>query len=76
MTCKEKYEEAIRHLAENHCVLVDCKEIKEPSYCPFLESDMDMTCEKCWDWYMTDGSWWNREYEPDPDRKWKEMHGE
>lgn len=75
MTDKEKYEEALQHLADNHCVLVDTKDIREPSYCWFLD-DEDMTCEKCWAWYIESGSWWNHEREPDYDRKWKEMHGE
>jgi hypothetical protein len=75
MTDKEKYEQAITHLAENHCAMVDAREIKEQSYCPFL-FDESLTCEDCWRWYLEEGSWWDREIEPDPDRKWKEMHGE
>lgn len=73
MTKEELLEEAIHHLADHHCVLVDCKEIKEPSYCPMHE---EITCEQCWKWYLEDGSWWDREIEPDYDRAWKEMHGE
>ena len=76
MNAEEKYRLAIEHLANYHCVLTDDREIKSPQYCPFLEGDENMTCEKCWAWYIESGRWWDKETEPDPDRKWKEIHGE
>ena len=66
-------EMAFEHLVDTHCVMVDCREIKTNNQCPF---DDYLTCEECWERYFVRGDWWNGFDEPDPDRKWKEMHGE
>lgn len=70
MNYKELFEEALQHLVDHHCAMVDAREIKEQAYCQISD---DITCEQCWRWYLEEGSWWDRETEPDPDRKWKEM---
>lgn len=51
----------------DHCVAWDhglcCDEI----------TSGNTECEDCWRRFFEEGRWWEEEYEPDPDRKWKEM---
>ena len=58
----------------DHCVAEDhdmvCKDLYEDNE---IKPNM---CMDCWLYYFKKGEWWDKEYEPDPDRKWKEMHGE
>lgn len=53
-----------------HCVAED-----HGLLCEDIDGDTS-DCAGCWFYYFTHGRWWEEEYEPDPDRKWKEMHGE
>lgn len=36
------------------------------------EDIADGKCMDCWLEYFKHGAWWEKEHEPDPDRKWKE----
>lgn len=78
MTPEQKYELAIEFIEDTLDKCVAChNNIYDPApICDNFRTNGDTQCRDCWKAFIECGRWWEREYEPDPDRKWKEMHGE
>lgn len=69
---RQLYEDAINYIANEKELCV----AEENGLCPEdIYDDCPKSCADCWKWFIEDGSWWEKETdpEPDPDRKWKEM---
>ena len=72
MNYEQLCDDAITFIIDkDHCVAEEegmvCEDIHLSGLCK---------CHDCFKNYLEYGKWWEKEYEPDPDRKWKEMHGE